>query len=98
RSRPARLWSWSVHRAAASRRWCSRACCRPYAGSATPRCGTSHGFVRELPPRRALARAFETVRREAGRAAEDSYLENEAAAYRGGDAGKLRRVIDDRLD
>jgi Novel STAND NTPase 1/TIR domain len=49
-------------------------------------------------PLRALARTFGTVPQDAGPASEDSYLENEAATYRGGDAGKLRRIIDDRLD
>jgi WD40 repeat protein len=49
-------------------------------------------------PLRALATAFGTVPENAGPAAVDTYLENEAAAYRAGDAGKLARIVNDRLD
>jgi hypothetical protein len=49
-------------------------------------------------PLRALAVAFGTVPGNAGPAATDSYLESEAAAYRAGDAGKLSRIVNDRLD
>jgi energy-coupling factor transporter ATP-binding protein EcfA2 len=49
-------------------------------------------------PLRALAAAFGTVPDNLGPAAFDTYLENEVAAYRTGDAGKLGRVVDDRLD
>jgi energy-coupling factor transporter ATP-binding protein EcfA2 len=49
-------------------------------------------------PLRALADAFGTAPQDVGPASKDTYLENEAAAYRGGDLGKLRRVINDRLD
>ena len=35
---------------------------------------------------------------KAGPAATDAYLENEATAYRKGDAGKLARIVNDRLD
>src|SRR5262249_53131926 len=49
-------------------------------------------------PLRALATAFGTVPENAGPARVDTYLENEAAAYRAGDAGKLARIVNDRLD
>jgi hypothetical protein len=49
-------------------------------------------------PLRALADAFGSMPQDVGPASKDSYLENEAAAYREGDPGKLRRVINDRLD
>jgi hypothetical protein len=49
-------------------------------------------------PLRALAAAFGTTQDDAGPAAIDTYLEAEAAAYRTGDAHKLRRVVNDRLD
>jgi energy-coupling factor transporter ATP-binding protein EcfA2 len=49
-------------------------------------------------PLRALATTFGTVPDDLGPAAFDTFLENEVAAYRTGDAGKLRRVVDDRLD
>jgi hypothetical protein len=38
------------------------------------------------------------VPEKAGPAATDAYLENEATAYRKGDAGKLARIVNDRLD
>jgi hypothetical protein len=47
---------------------------------------------------RALAAAFCAVPVNAGPAAFDTYLENEAAAYRTGDVGKLGRIVNDRLD
>jgi TIR domain len=49
-------------------------------------------------PLRALATAFGTVPENAGPAGADTYLENEAAAYRAGDAGKLARIVNDRLE
>jgi energy-coupling factor transporter ATP-binding protein EcfA2 len=49
-------------------------------------------------PLRALATAFGKVPEKAGPAATDTYLENEAAAYRAGDADKLARIVNDRLD
>jgi formylglycine-generating enzyme required for sulfatase activity len=49
-------------------------------------------------PLRALAAAFGTAPENAGPAATDTYLENEAAAYRAGDHGKLGRIVNDRLD
>jgi energy-coupling factor transporter ATP-binding protein EcfA2 len=49
-------------------------------------------------PLRALAAAFGTVPENAGPAAIDTYLENEAAAYRAGDADKLARIVNHRLD
>jgi hypothetical protein len=49
-------------------------------------------------PLRALAAAFGTVPEDAGPAATDTYLENEVAAYRAGDPGKLGRIVNDRLD
>ena len=49
-------------------------------------------------PLRALAAAFGTVPESAGPAAIDTYRENEAAAYRTGDEGKLGRIANDRLD
>ena len=49
-------------------------------------------------PLRALATAFGAVPENTGPAATDTYLENEAAAYRTGDPGKLSRIISDRLD
>jgi hypothetical protein len=49
-------------------------------------------------PLRALAAAFGTVPENAGPAAIDTYLENEAAAYRMGDIGTLARIVNDRLD
>jgi hypothetical protein len=48
-------------------------------------------------PLRALAAAFGTVPENAGPAAIDTYLENEAAAYRKGDIGTLARIVNDRL-
>jgi energy-coupling factor transporter ATP-binding protein EcfA2 len=49
-------------------------------------------------PLRALATAFGGVPENAGPAATDTYFENEAAAYRAGDPGKLNRIVNDRLD
>ncbi|VFU10524.1 conserved protein of unknown function [Methylocella tundrae] len=49
-------------------------------------------------PLRALAAAFGAAPQDAGPAAIDTYLEDEAAAYRAGDAGKLARIVNDRLD
>jgi WD40 repeat protein len=49
-------------------------------------------------PLRALAAAFGTVAENAGPAAIDAFLENEAAAYRKGDIGTLVRIVNDRLD
>ena len=49
-------------------------------------------------PLHALAAVFATPPDSFGPAASDSYLENEADAYRKGDTGKLRRIVDDRLD
>ena len=43
-------------------------------------------------PLRALAAAFGAVPENAGPAATDTYLQNEAAAYRTGDFGKLARI------
>jgi hypothetical protein len=47
---------------------------------------------------RALAVAFGAAPEHAGPAAMDSYLEGEAAAYRAGDADKLARIVNDRLN
>ena len=49
-------------------------------------------------PLRALAGTFGTAPDNAGPAAIDAYFEGEAAAYRAGDADKLGRIINDRLD
>jgi energy-coupling factor transporter ATP-binding protein EcfA2 len=49
-------------------------------------------------PLTALAEAFGVLPNRAGPAAIDTYLEGEAAAYRAGDADKLARVVDRRLD
>jgi WD40 repeat protein/energy-coupling factor transporter ATP-binding protein EcfA2 len=49
-------------------------------------------------PLSALAETFGTMPDGAGPAAIDMYLESEAAAYRAGDADKLARIIDRRLD
>ena len=49
-------------------------------------------------PLRALAAAFGRVPKNAGPAAIDAYLENEAGFYRDGDADKLARMVNDRLD
>jgi hypothetical protein len=49
-------------------------------------------------PLRALAAAFGTTPDNVGPATIDTYLEGEAAAYRAGDAEKLRRLVNDRLD
>jgi energy-coupling factor transporter ATP-binding protein EcfA2 len=49
-------------------------------------------------PLRALADAFGGAPEHAGPAAMDSYLEGEASLYRTGDADKLSRVVNDRLN
>jgi energy-coupling factor transporter ATP-binding protein EcfA2 len=49
-------------------------------------------------PLRALATVFGPLPENAGPAAADTYLENEVAAYRAGDADKLARIVNDRLD
>jgi len=48
-------------------------------------------------PLRALAEAFAAIPPDAGPAARDTYLDNEVAGFRQGDAAKLVRIIDDRL-
>jgi hypothetical protein len=48
-------------------------------------------------PLRALAACFGAVPEGAGPARIDAYLEDEAEAYRRGDAGKLGRIVADRL-
>ena len=49
-------------------------------------------------PLQGLAEAFGAVPDNAGPAAIDAWLEREAAAYRTGDADKLARIVDRRLD
>src|SRR5271166_6200452 len=49
-------------------------------------------------PLRALAAAFGSVPENAGPAEIDAYLEKEAGFYRDGDADKLARMVNDRLD
>jgi energy-coupling factor transporter ATP-binding protein EcfA2 len=49
-------------------------------------------------PLHALAEAFGTAPDNAGPAAIYTYLEGEAAAFRAGDADKLARIVDRRLD
>ena len=49
-------------------------------------------------PLSALAEAFGVTPDNAGPAAIDTWLEGEAAAYRAGDADKLARIVDRRLD
>ena len=89
----------SARQAAASRRSSSPGCFLRCASRAGRRCGTWSRCGRASRRSRALAEAFgDSCRIAPARAAIDTWLEREAAAYRAGDAEKLARIVDRRLD